>query len=213
MKNPAQKTSVQPVHAQPLARLARILPWILIVCGIIGIIASVMITIEKFDLIQNPHYQPVCDLNPIISCGNVMKSKQANAFGFMNTYVGLVGFPVVLTIGMAMLAGAKFKKWFWLGLEIGLTFGVGFAYWLLFESAFRIHALCPYCLSVDVVITVAWWYTTLSIFHNGYLKLPARMKQVGQFTKLHHLDILMFWFLVVITIILHHFWYYFGQHL
>jgi uncharacterized membrane protein len=213
MTKPTKKTTSASTMARPLARLTRILPWILIVCGIVGAIASVMITIEKFDLIQNPHYQPVCDLNPIISCGNVMKSKQANAFGFMNTYIGLLGFPAVLTIGMAMLAGAKFKRWFWLGLNFGLTFGITFAYWLLFESVFRIRSLCPYCLSVDVVITVAWWYLTLFIFYNGYLNLPVRFRRIGQFIKQHHADILMFWFVAVTAVILHHFWYYFGQHL
>jgi len=103
----------------------------------------VMITVEKFDLLKNPNYQPICDLNPIISCGSVMKSHQANAFGFMNTYIGLLGFPVLITIGVAMLAGARFKRWFWLGAQLGLAFGIAFAYWLLFESIYRIRALCP----------------------------------------------------------------------
>jgi uncharacterized membrane protein len=199
--------------SQPLQWLSRWLPLILIICGTIGVIASVMITVEKFDLLQNPHYQPVCDLNPIISCGNVMKSKQANAFGFMNTYIGLLGFPVVVAIGVGMLAGARFKRWFWLGLQIGLTLGVAFAYWLLFESVYRIRSLCPWCLSVDVAITTAWWYTTLFVFHNGFLQLPDQLKKTGSFIKKHHADILVFWFVTITALILNHFWYYFGQHL
>jgi uncharacterized membrane protein len=202
-----------PPAKTPLARLSRILPWLLIICGIIGVIASVAITVEKFDLLQNPNYQPVCDLNPIISCGTVMKSKQANAFGFMNTYIGLLGFPVVVTIGMAMVAGAKFKRWFWLGMNAGLTFGIAFAYWLIFESIYRIGALCPWCLSIDVALTTAWWYVTLWNFYDGNLRVPVRLKAFGQFVKRHHADILALWFLAVIIEILHHFWYYFGQHL
>jgi uncharacterized membrane protein len=197
----------------PLAKLGTVLPWLLIVCGIIGIIASVAITVEKFDLLQNPHYQPACDLNPIISCGSVMKSGQAKAFGFLNTYIGLVGFPVVLTTGVVMLAGARLKRWYWLGMQLGLTFGVAFAYWLLFESIFRIRALCPYCLSVDVAITTAFWYVTLYNFYNGFLKLPLSLKPIGAFIKRHHADILVFWFVLVVALILKHFWYYFGQHL
>lgn len=208
--SPATKQLSKP---KPLEKLGRILPVILILCGIIGIIASVMITVEKFDLLKNPHYQPVCDLNPVISCGSVMKSDQANAFGFMNTYIGLLGFPVVLTIGMAMLAGARFKRWFWLGLQLGLTFGIAFAYWLLFESMFRIRALCPYCLSIDVVITAAWWYVSLYNFYDGFLPLPRQLKKLGTFVKRHHADILVFWYVLVIALILQHFWYYFGQHL
>ncbi len=198
---------------RPLARLVKMLPWILLICGVIGVFASLMITVEKFDLIKNPHYQPICNLNPIISCGSVMASKQANAFGFMNTYIGLVGFPVVVTIGMAMLAGAKFKRWLWLGMQIGLTFGIIFAYWLLFESVYRIRALCPYCLSVDVAITTAWWYVTLYNFYEGNIGLPTQLKTMSTFFKRHHADILVFWFLLVTAAILQHFWYYFGQHL
>jgi len=197
----------------PLRSLIRILPWLLIVCGMLGILASAVITQEKFDLALNPHYQPVCDLNPIISCGSVMKSDQAQAFGFMNPYIGLIGFPVVVTIGVAMLAGARFKRWFWLGMELGLTFGIAFAYWLLFESVYRIRALCPWCLTVDVALTTAWWYTTMFVFYNGYVQVPAKLQKTGQFIKRHHADILVFWFLLVIALILKHFWYYFGSHL
>lgn len=207
-KNEAVKTT-----KGPLSKLGTILPWLLIVCGVIGILSSVIITQDKFELAQNAHFQPSCDLNPIISCGSVMKSDQAHAFGFMNPYIGLVGFPILVTVGMAMLAGAKFKRWWWIGMQIGLTVGVAFAYWLLFESVYRIRALCPWCLTVDVVLTTVWWYVTLFNFYNGYLQWPAKFKSIGQFAKRHHADILVFWFLLIIAEILHHFWYYFGQHI
>jgi uncharacterized membrane protein len=170
-----------------------------------------MITIEKFDLLQNPNYHPVCDLNPVISCGSVMESKQAAAFGFMNTYIGLIGFPVVLTIGMAMVAGARFKRWFWLGLQLGLSLGMVFAYWLLYESVYHIGALCPYCLSVDLVLTITFWYTSLYNLRE-HIRWPSGQK-FTDFISRHHLDILILWFLIVIVLVLKHFWYYYGQHL
>lgn len=204
-KNPAKK--------QPLSKLGSALPWILVICGIIGIIASVVIMQEKIDLAGNPHYQPACDLNPIVSCGSVMKSSQAHVFGFMNPFIGLIGFPVVVTVGMAMFAGARFKRWFWVGLQLGLTLGLIFAYWLLWESVYRIRALCPYCLSVDVALTTAWWYVTLFNFYNGNLSLPASLKSTGSFIKRNHAGLLVLWFVIVIFFILKHFWYYFGQHL
>lgn len=194
------------------SRLERWLPWIFIVCGVIGIFASAAITIEKFDLLKNPGSTFICDLNPIISCGNVMESKQASAFGFMNTLIGLIGFPIVVTIGVGMLAGAKYKRWFWLGMLTGLSLGMLFAYWLLFESIYRIGALCPYCLSVDVALTTAWWYLLLHVFGKGYLRLNEKLQKVGNFARRHHLDILIFWFLIVFVVIMNHFWYYFGPH-
>ncbi|HSX04895.1 MAG TPA: vitamin K epoxide reductase family protein [Candidatus Saccharimonadales bacterium] len=214
---PKQMAATVPAAAAPsktpLGKLNAVLPWLLAICGVLGTIAALVITQDKFDLAQNPHFQPVCDLNPIISCGSVMKSHQADAFGFMNPYIGLLGFPVVITVGMAMVAGAKFKRWFWVSMQLGLTLGVAFAYWLLFESVYRIRALCPWCLTVDVALTTAWWYTTLFVFYNGFLRWPARWQKAGQFIKRHHTDILVFWFLLVIALILKHFWYYFGQQL
>lgn len=196
-----------------LQRLERALPWILVICGIIGTVASIAITVEKFDLVQHPGARFICDLNPVISCGSVMQSKQAAAFGFMNTYIGIAGFPILITIGMAMFAGARFKRWFWQGMQIGLTLGTVFAYWLLWQSIYRISALCPYCLSVDVALTVTFWYTTLYNLREGHLRLRADgWQKLTAFLSRHHLDLLIVWFVFIAAVILNHFWYYYGQY-
>lgn len=205
------KISQKKTVAKP-SRLERWLPWIFVVCGIVGIIASAVITIEKFDQLKNPNATFICDLNPIISCGSVMESAQASTFGFMNPIIGLVGFPILVTIGVAMLAGARFKRWFWLGMLAGLSLGMVFAYYLLAESIFSIGALCPWCLTVDVFLTIAWWYLLLYVFGKGYLQLPTKLQRFGTFLRQHHLDIIIFWFLLVIVFILNHFWYYFGPN-
>ena len=134
--------------------LQKALPWILLIGGIIGYICSFIIMSDKIDILKNPHFIPSCNLNPIISCGSVMQSKQASALGFANPFIGLGAFPAVAVVGGAMLAGARFKSWFWRALLAGYALGIAFAYWLLFESVYRIHALCPYCLTIDVVMTI-----------------------------------------------------------
>lgn len=196
-----------------ISRLEKAVRIILIVGGIVGIFASLMITIEKFDLLQNPHASFICDLNPVISCGSVMESKQAAAFGFMNTYIGLIGFPVLVTVGFAMLAGARFRRWFWLAMVGGLGLGLLFAYWLIFESIYSVNALCPYCLSVDVALTTIFWYVLLYAIDEGHLRLKGRAHGIADFARKHHLDLLLGWFTLMTAIILQHFWYYYGQHL
>lgn len=195
--------------------LQKTLPYILVVTGIIGLICSFIISLDKVKLLENPSFQPSCDLNPIVACGSVMKSAQGSVFGFPNPWIGLAGFAILLTVGMSLLAGAKFKRWFWLGLQTGVVLGLAFAHWLLFESIYRIHALCPYCLTVDVIVITTFWYVTLYNLQNGHIKLPKGTwcKRVLAFVHTHHLDILILWFLVLIAIILNHFWYYFGSHL
>jgi uncharacterized membrane protein len=194
--------------------LPKTLPYILLIGGIIGYVCAFIIMFEKIKLLNNPHYIPSCNLNPVVSCGGVMQSKQANVFGFPNPFIGLGSYPAIAIIGGAMLAGAKFKRWFWLGLEAGLLLSLSFAYWLLFESIYHIQALCPYCLAIDVVEITISWYVSLYLIDSGRIKLPkGKAQKAYGWIRRHHLDILVAWFLIIIALILNHFWYYYGQHL
>ncbi len=193
--------------------LDKVLPWMLVIGGVIGIVCSFIISLDKLRLLQNPNFRPNCDLNPIVSCLSVMSSKQGSVFGFPNPWIGLAGFSVIITVGTVILAGAKLKRWFWLGLEAGIAANLVFAYWLLYESVYRIQALCPYCLTVDVVVIALFWYTTLYSVGEGHIRIPKSWDKAALFARRHHFDILVVWFLVTIVIILKHFWYYYGKFL
>src|ERR1700755_3433746 len=107
----------------------RAFSWLLVICGALGTLASFVITYDKFRLLEDPSFVPGCSLNPIISCGNIMQSKQAHAFGFPNPMIGLIAYPVMICVAMGVLAGARYRPWFWLGLQAGTLFGVGFCSW------------------------------------------------------------------------------------
>ncbi len=186
---------------------------LLIVGGIVGLISSFVITWDKMKVLENPSFSPNCDLNPVISCGSVMASKQGAVFGFPNPWIGLMMFSALITIGAAMLAGAKFRRWFWLALWGGIVLGLTFAFWLLFQSIYNINALCPYCLAVDVAVISIFWYTTLYLFETKMLSLSKKWSGVLGFARRHHLDILVSVFLLIFVIIMQHFWYYYGQFL
>lgn len=191
--------------------LAKTLPYLYVILGAIGFVAAFIIMFEKLHLLQDPTYEPSCSINPIISCGSVMSSPQGSAFGFPNPLIGLVGFTIVITSGMALLAGAKLKRWFWLGMQAGTIFGLGFIHWLFFQSVYNIGALCPYCIVVWMVTIPLFLYTTIYNFREGYIKAPAKLKGVCNFIQKHHGDILIAWYVVITVLILHHFWYYFGS--
>ena len=168
-----------------------------------------IITIEKIQLLKDPSYVPECSINPIISCGNIMKSEQASAFGFPNPLIGLMGFSVTLTIGMAMLAGAKFKRWFWLGLQAGAIFGVLFCMWLFHEAVYEIGSLCPYCIVVWTVTIPIFLYTSIWNIRNGFIVIKnKKLKAVSDFVDKHHGDVLFTWYLLIFLGIATHFWYY-----
>ncbi|HYH75407.1 MAG TPA: vitamin K epoxide reductase family protein [Candidatus Saccharimonadales bacterium] len=193
--------------------LKRVLPWLLIICGTIGLIAAFIITFEKIELLKDPNFVPSCNLNPIISCGSVMGSEQSNAFGFPNPLIGLMAFPVVITTGVVMLMGVSLKRWYMLGLQLGTVLGLAFIHWLFFQSTYRIGALCPYCIAVWIMTITLFWYVLLYNIEAKHVVLKGKAAQLGTFLRRHHLDILLVWLLILVALILKRFWYYFGPAL
>ncbi len=195
------------------ATLEKVLPYILIFGGSLGLISALVIMLEKLALLKDAAYTPACDLNPVVSCGSVMASDQSNAFGFPNPIIGLFAFGVIITVGMALLAGARFKRWFWVGLQLGALFGIGFVHWLFFQSVYRINALCPYCMVVWVVTITVFWYVLLYNLQTKNIVIPGKTgSRLTSFFRAHHLDILVLWFVIITAFILNHFWYYFGRN-
>ncbi|MFG3616909.1 vitamin K epoxide reductase family protein [Nocardia sp. NPDC047654] len=127
--------------------------WVLLVGGLAGWLAAVALTVERFKLFTDPGYTPSCSINPILSCGSVMVTDQASVFGFPNPLMGIVGFTVVVTLAALSVAGVGFPRWVWGGLWLGNLLGLAFVCWLIFESLYRINALCPYCMVVWAIIT------------------------------------------------------------
>lgn len=125
--------------------------WLMLIAGAIGLIASGKLTVEKIRLLADPHYVPPCNLNPVLSCGSVMATEQASVLGFPNSLLGIVAFTVVLVTGLLAVAKVALPHWYWVGLAAGSLIGAGFVHWLIFDSLYRIGALCPYCMAVWAV--------------------------------------------------------------
>jgi len=209
-----KEVSTTQKDAKPWRSLEKPLAWILVIGGTIGLASAFVITWDKMKLLENTGFQPNCDLNPIISCGSVMKTAQSHAFGFPNPWIGLAAFAVLIAVGMGIFAGGRFKRWFWIGLQLGTIFGLAFVHWLFFQSVYRINALCPYCMAVWVVVITTFWYTLLYNLEQGHVKLPAgdAWQKTGNFIRKHHLDILVLWLVIIAVLILKHFWYYYGHY-
>jgi hypothetical protein len=135
-------------------------------------------------------------------------SDQASAFGFPNPILGLVGFSVVLTVGMALLAGAQFKRWFWRGLQLGTIFGIAFCGWLFYQSLYSIGALCIYCMVVWSITWPIFWYTSLYNLREKHIPTPKAFRGIINFMQKHHADILVSGYVLVILLIIENFWYY-----
>ncbi|UUV35874.1 vitamin K epoxide reductase family protein [Amycolatopsis roodepoortensis] len=187
---------------------SRLLPWLLAGAGMVGLAAALILTVEKIALLRDPDYIPTCSINPVLSCGSIMSTPQAEAFGFPNPLLGIAGFAVVTTVGVGILAGARFARWFWLGLQAGVTFGVVFVHWLIYQSLYKISALCPYCMIVWAVTIPIFWYTTLYNLQHGHLPVPDSWRAAVRKLAGFHTVVLTVWYLAIAVAVLQAFWDY-----
>ncbi|WP_078615053.1 vitamin K epoxide reductase family protein [Streptomyces sp. NRRL S-475] len=156
---------------------------LLVATGAAGLLASWIITLDKFKLLEDPDFTPGCSLNPVVSCGSVLESDQAEAFGFPNPMLGLVTYGVVICVGLSLLVGARFPRWYWLAFEAGCLFGVGFVTWLQFESLYRINALCLWCCLAWAATIPLFWYVTSFAVRQGFLPAPGAVRRfLDEFT-------------------------------
>lgn len=173
--------------------------------GLVGLVSAVVLLVEKIALIADPRYVPSCSINPVLSCGSVMTTPQAEAFGVPNPLIGVAGFAVVTTVGVGLLAGARYRRWFWLGLQAGVSFGAVFVHWLIFQSLYRIEALCPYCIVVWIVTIALFWYTTLRNLTAAHASLPRPTRRATEVVAGYHGVVLTGWYLTILALILFQF--------
>lgn len=159
--------------------MSRATPWILTVGGGIGLFASVELITDKFALLADPDASLFCDINPVVSCGSVLLTEEASAFGFANPILGLIGFAVVVTLGVLALAKVEFPRWVWIGLNIGALFGFSFMMWLMWQSLYVIGALCPWCMIVWAVTILIFWNVTVDNLASGRINLGAGVAEIA----------------------------------
>jgi uncharacterized membrane protein len=200
----AETADLTPDSRSP-ARVPAASAWFVLIAGVIGLAASMTLTVEKIDILLNPSYVPSCNINPIVSCGSVMVTPQASILGFPNPLLGLVGFTVVIVTGVLAVAKVTLPQWYWIGLTVGVLIGAVFVHWLIFQSLYRIGALCPYCMVVWVV-TVSLLVVVASIAFRPALQ----RRQTGAAWVLYQWrwSIAALWFTAVFLLIMARFWNY-----
>ena len=184
------------------------LRWIYTIGGGVGLVSAFVLLVEKIALLKDASYVPTCSINPILSCGSIMKTDQSELFGFPNPMLGIVGFTVVLTVGAALFAGATFRPWFWLSLLAGTAAGLSFVLWLIFQSLYRIDALCPYCMVVWAVTIAIFWYTTLHCIESWIRSHGGEVGRVFRFVGEYRSTLLVFVYLCISVLIGQRFWDY-----
>lgn len=148
-----------------------------VLAGAIGLLASLALSIEKIEKLQNPDGGLSCDFSVLVQCSANLDSPQGAVFGFPNPYLGLVGFSMVICAGVAVWAAPTLARWFWAAFNIGVAGAFAFVLWLIAQSIFVLGTLCPWCLVVWAVTIPLFLFTTVRNARRGVF--GVRLTRIG----------------------------------
>ena len=151
----------------------------LIVAGVIGWIAAFALTVEKFVLLTDPTEALGCDFSVLVQCRANLESWQGSLFGFPNPIIGLAAWIAPIVVGVALLAGARFARWFWVLFNLGVVGALAFVIWLISQSVFVLGTLCPWCMVTWSVTIPLFWSVTLYNLREGNLPAPAAVRRIA----------------------------------
>jgi uncharacterized membrane protein len=177
----------------------RFLGGFLTLASLVSLYASIILTIDKFALMQaeidGTSAVIGCDINPLVSCSGVIASDQATAMlGVPNPLWGISGFSALAVFGVLLLAGRSLPGWIWAGMQVGVLVGIGFVTWLQYQALYEIGRLCPWCMVV--------WACMIPMF------VLVTARNLGwKLLKDYSILVIALWYIAVISAI----WFRFGS--
>lgn len=160
------------------ARPTALAVW-LILAGVIGWWAAFSLTLERLHLLANPGGSASCDFSVLIQCGKNLDSWQGSVFGFPNPLLGLTGWMAPIVVGVALLAGARFARWFWWLFTLGMTGAFAFVLWLIAQSIFELSTLCPWCMVTWIVTIPSFYAVLLHVLRTGIVPTSAAVRRAA----------------------------------
>jgi uncharacterized membrane protein len=157
-------------------------PWayaiFLVIAGAAGWWASFQLMVDDIAVLKDPNAGLNCNVSVLVQCGRNLVSDQGSAFGFPNPILGLGGFAAVIAVGVSLLAGATFARWYWGVFNLGVAGAMAFIGWLIYQTIYVLHTLCPWCMLVYVVMFPLFWLVTLRNAATGVF--GARLVRAGR---------------------------------
>ena len=154
----------------------------LLITGLVGWIAAFALTVEKFVLLADPDASLSCDISVLVQCRANLDSWQGSLFGFPNPILGITGWAAVIVVAVALLAGARFDRWFWIVFNLGVAGAMALVIFLIISSIFVLGTLCPWCMVTWVATIPTFLIVTLHNLRSGTIPLPARGRAIAAAT-------------------------------
>ncbi|KRC63199.1 hypothetical protein ASE14_03100 [Agromyces sp. Root81] len=151
----------------------------LLIAGGLGLLAAYELSLEKVLSLMDSSHIPSCNVGVLVGCSTNLASWQGAVFGFPNPFIGLMAWPVVITIAMAILAGATFSRWFWAAFNVGVAGALVFVGWLIYQSIYVLDVLCPWCMLTWAVTIPLFFALTLYNLREGNIPASARVRRLA----------------------------------
>ncbi|MEZ0164722.1 vitamin K epoxide reductase family protein [Kineococcus sp. LSe6-4] len=201
-------TGHAPGHLSALPVSPRGRGLLLLLGGVLGFVAAFTLTVERIMLAEDPSYVPSCSLNPVISCGSVMVTPQAALFGFPNPLIGIAAFAVSTFLGVLVLSRVALPRWVERAYLGGITLGAVFIGWLISQSLYSIHALCPYCMVVWAVVIPTFWVHLADALDRGLLPVPGGARAAARAVVDYRVLLIVLSYAAVLAMVAVKFWSY-----
>lgn len=115
------------------------------VAGGIGIVSGSITIMDKIALLKDPAAGSFCDISSTVGCTPVLLSWQSSVLGPPNALLGVIMFAVLATAGAVVASNGRLVPGFHTAmLGLSVFFGL-FLTWYMYEVAYSIGALCPFC--------------------------------------------------------------------
>lgn len=152
------------------------LPLSLIVLGLLGFVASFALTLDKFTLLKDKDAILACSISIFTGCATNLNSAQGEVFGFPNSMIGIVFFSATITLGVAILAGAIFARWFCVLYAIATTASLALVIWFITQSLFVIGVLCTWCMLTWAITIPLFLVVILHSMRSGTIPVSPRLR-------------------------------------
>ena len=147
-----------------MSRVARWVPPVSLVLALVGLGASVYLTIAHF---TSPDVL-ACGAGETINCSVVTTSPQSRFLGIPVALLGLVWFVAMVPLCLPAAWNSE-NRLVHLARLLGTIAGVGFALWLVYAELFIIGAICEWCTVAHV--------TAFGLFVIATITAPALLSR------------------------------------
>ncbi|UCD92084.1 MAG: vitamin K epoxide reductase family protein [Methanobacteriota archaeon] len=128
-----------------------------IILSFLGMIIAGLLTYDEITYDpSNPSGLPGCAVGGWWDCGKVVHGPYNNIFGIPLAYLGLLGFVLIFLFSVIRLVhwGRDYTKNFFIIVLIFAFLGALLSWYLTYLELFVIHAICPYCFTSFILITI-----------------------------------------------------------